>query len=320
MAWEIQKLHANQSLSIGVEPQEAVLRTQWLIAENDPAYDGTLETSWNVWNSIKSQVAPFDAIKSIGMRMSTVAADGGLAQFIVTDLDVSPHPAKGNCYLVTQTAKGTLLAQSPYRGFKMTTQSSNRVVQQFIRPKDGVTNASPPGSFPVGGNVQWPSATLITNGSITNVMSNPIQFSVSQLVIRIEFLVMEPNVLGYTSFPQDPLANLNKRNSDTFLGAPAGRILFQSYEERYVSDQVKMDTFTFVYDNWYHLDQIPMRNPADGSIWNDASYSLAGTTVKATARAVWFQPYEGTAAFNTPGVVLPTEILDLTANVQPAWA
>ncbi len=320
MAWEIQKLHANQSLSIGVEPHEAVLRTQFLIAENNPAHNGTLEGSWNVWNSIKSQVAPFDAIKSIGMRMSTVAADGGLAQFIVTDLDVQPHPAKANCYLVMQTAKATLIGQSPYRGFKMTSQSSNRAVAQYIRPTLGVVGGAPPGSFPPNGASVWPPQNLITNGTVTNGMGNPIQVYVNQIVVRLEFLVMEPNVIGYTNFPADPQSYINRRNSDNFLGVGPGRILFQSYEERYVADQVKMDTFTFVYDDWYHLEQMPIRNPGDGSVWNDGTYSLGGSSVKGSSKAVWFQPYELTAAFSTAGIVLPTEIISLSNNVLPAWA
>jgi hypothetical protein len=320
MAWEITRLHSNQSFSIGLEPAEAVLRTQFMVLQTDPAHDGSAEDGWNVWSSIKSQTAPFNDIESIGKRLAVSAVDVGLTQMIVTDIDVAPHPNKNNCYIVTQTAKAVLVGQAPYRGLKITYQSNIRTVQQYIRPKYGFENASPPGSFPVNGNVTWPPTTLISNGLATNVMGNPIQYGVPQTVVRLEFLVHEPNTgIGYTNVPANPSQYLNYRNSDAFLGVDAGAMLFQSYEQRYVSDQVKMDIYTFVRDDWWHLEQMVLRNPADGSIWNDGTQSLGGSTVKVCGRVVWFQPYESTAAFSTAGNILPTEILNLASTPAPAW-
>ena len=321
MAWEIQRLHANQSFSIGVEPAEAVLRTQFMVLQTDPAHDGSGEDGYNVWKEIKAGTAPFNTIESIGTRLAVAAVDVGLTQMIVTDIDVSPHPNKNNCYIVTQTAKAVLLGESPYRGLKITYQSNIRNVQQYIRPKIGFTGASPAGSFPTNGNVTWPPGSLISNGTVTNIMGNPIQYGVPQTVVRMEFLVHEPNTgIGYTNVPTNPSQYINYRNSDTFLGIAAGAVLFQAYEQRYVSDQVKMDVYTFVRDDWWHLEQMILRNPADGSIWNDSSQSIGGSTVKVCGRAVWFQPYESTAAFATAGNILPTEILSLASTPAPAWA
>ena len=320
MAWEIQRLHANQTFSIGVEPAESVLRTQFMVLQNTLNHDGSGEDGWTIWKLIKAQAAPFTAIESIGMRLAVSSVDAGLAQMIVTDIDVAAHPNKNNCYIVTQTAKATLVGESPYRGLKITYQSNSRNAAQYIRPKAGFTSGSPAGSFPVGGNVTWPPSNLISNGSATNVMGNPIQYAVRQRIIRLEFLVHEPATgIGYTNVPVNPLSFINKRNSDNFLGAVPGQILFQSYEERYVSDQMKMDIYTFVDDEWFHLEQMVLRNPADGSIWNDSSQSLGGSTVKVCGRVVWFQPYESTAAFATAGNILPTEILDLASTPAPAW-
>lgn len=318
MAWEIQRLHANQSFSIGVEPTEAVLRTQFMVLQTDPAHNGSGEDGWTIWKLIKAQAAPFNAINSIGERLAVSAVDAGLAQMIVTDIDVSPHPNKNNCYIVTQTAKATLVGETPYRGLKVTYQSNSRNVPQYIRPKAGFIGAG--GSFPTGGNVTWPPTSLISNGLATNVMGNPIQYAVRQRIIRVEFLVHEPATsIGYTNMPLNPLAYINKRNSDNFLGSIPGQILFQSYEERYVSDQMKMDIYTFVDDEWFHLEQMVLRNPVDGSIWNDSSQSLGGSTVKVCGRVVWFQPYESTGAFSTAGNILPTEILDLASAPAPTW-
>ena len=320
MAWEIQRLHSHQSFNIGVEPNEAILRTDFMVAQNTLAHDGSGEDGWDIWKLIKAQAAPFTAIEPIGKRLALQSIDKGLAQMIVTDIEVKTHPHKNNCYIVTQTAKAVLLGESPYRGLKITYQSAGRAVQQYIRPKAGLTSGSPAGSFPPGGNVTWPPTTLISNGLVTNVMGNPIQFLVQQTVIRIEFLVHEPQFsLGYTNFPANPSAYLYTRNANAFLGVDPGKVLFQSYEQRYVSDQVKMDVFTFVADEWFHLEQMVLRNPVDGSIWNDSTQPLGGSTVKCTAKAVWFQPFESTSAFDTPGVVLPTEILNASISPVPAW-
>lgn len=311
MAWVVTKLHSEQFLSIGVEPAECTLVTQFLVAQNTPGYDGTSEDVWNVWKSIQAQNVPFNAIYGIGKRLSTSAVDAGLAQMIVTDLRVTPAPNRPNTYVVTQTAKAPILGESPYAGLKISTQTQNRTVAQYIRPASN--------SFPATFNVTWPSATLIPNGVVTNVMGNPIQYQVFQQVVRIEYLEHEAATIRYTNYPANPTAYVNSRNSQAWLGFNAGALLFSAYEQRYVSDQVKMNVLTFINDSWGHLEQVSLRNPVDGSVWNDATQSLGGSTIKVSSRAVWFQPYELTAAFHQAGIVLPTEILNQLITVKPDW-
>lgn len=311
MAWVITKLHSEQTLSIGVEPTECTLVTQFLVAQNSSNYDGSYEDCWNVWKSIQAGNVPFNLIKGIGVRLSTSAVDAGLAQMIVTDLRVMPAPNRPNTYLVTQIAKAPILGESPYAGLKVSTQTQNRTVAQYIRPSST--------SFPANFNVTWPSATLIANGTTTNVMGNPIQYQISQDVVRIEYLEHEAATIRYTNYPANAAQYVNRRNSAAWLGFSQGALLFSAYEQRYVSDQVKMNVLTFINDPWGHLEQVSLRNPVDGSVWNDSTQSLGGSTIKVTSRAVWFQPYESTAAFHTAGVVLPSEILTQLTTVKPDW-
>lgn len=311
MAWVITKLHSEQFLSIGVEPAECTLVTQFLIAQNTPSYNGTGEDVWNVWKSIQAENVPFNAIYGIGKRLSTSAVDAGLAQMIVTDLRVTPAPNRPNTYLVTQTAKAPILGESPYAGLKISTQTQNRTVAQYIRPSSA--------SFPADFDVTWPSATLIAGGTVTNVMGNPIQYQISQDVVRIEYLEHEAATIRYTNYPANPAQYVNRRNSQQWLGFSSGALLFSAYEQRYVSDQVKMNVLTFINDPWGHLEQVSLRNPVDGSVWNDSTQSLGGSTIKVTGRAVWFQPYELKGAFHQAGNVLPTEILNQLTTVEPAW-
>lgn len=312
MAWQVFRQHNQQSLTIGMEPTEAVHTTRFLVAQDDPAYVGTNEDSWNVYNSIKAQTAPFDQIEALGTRLALGTIDGGLAQFIVQDIRVETHPDRANTYVVTSTARGPIVGVAPFRGVKTSLQSAERKVSQYIKPA--------PASFPSNGTITWPPTTLISSGTVTNIMGTPFIRSVRQELFRVEFLVNDTNsALGYTNVPANITEDLLKRNSAAFAGYAAGTVLFQSYERRYVSDSVSMDVYTFLYDEWFHLEQIPMRNPVDGSIWPDTTISVGGSTMKATARVVWYQAYQDTAAFHTAGVILPTEVLDILSNPKPAW-
>jgi hypothetical protein len=214
--------------------------------------------------------------------------------------------------MVTSTARGPVVGVAPFRGVKTTLQSSERKASQYIKPATT--------SFPASGTIAWPPSTLIANGTVTNIMGTPFIRSIRQELFRVEFLVNDTNSgLGYTNVPANITEDLLKRNSAAFGGYAAGTCLFQSYERRYVSDSVSMDVYTFLYDEWFHLEQIPMRNPVDGSIWVDSTISVGGSTMKATARAVWYQAYPDTAAFHTAGVILPTEVIDIISNPKPAW-
>ena len=312
MAWQVFRQHSQQSLTIGTEPTQAVHTTRFLVANDDPAYVGTSEDSWNVFNSIKAQTAPFDQIEPVGARIASGSVDAGLAQFIVEDMRIETHPDRANTYLVTVTARGPIVGVVPFRGVKVSLQSAQRKVSQYIKPATA--------SFPTNGTIAWPPSTLITSGTVTNVMGTPFIRSISQEVFRVEFLVNDASSgLGYTNVPTDPTAHVLKRNSAAFAGYDPGTVLFQSYERRYVSDSVSMDVYTFVFDEWFHLEQSPLRNPVDGSIWPDTTTSIGGSTMKATSKVVWYQAYPDTAAFHTAGIILPTEVLDILANPKPAW-
>jgi len=310
MAWIVTRLSVNHSFSAGVEPTEARLVTTFLVHNDDPAYNGTADDARNVFTEIASATPPFNSIKGIGVRMATAAESIGSAQLIVTDLDIRPVEGRANTWSVTQTARAPLVAIAPYRGLKVTQQSRNRQVQQYIKPVN---------SFPVNGNTTWPPATLITNGVVTNVVGNPVTYLVPQEMIHLEFLVHDPATLGYTNLPTNSLQHINKRNTTSFQGYSAGTVLFQSYERRYVTDQVSMDSYTLVFDPWYHLEQALLRNPADGSVWNDTTIALGGSTVRASSKVVWFQPYEDTVEFNTAGNLFPTEVLAGLTTIQPQW-
>jgi hypothetical protein len=312
MAWQVFRQHNQQSLTIGMEPTEAVHTTRFLVAQDDPAYVGTSEDSWNVYNSIKAQTAPFDQIEALGTRLALGTIDGGLAQFIVQDIRVETHPDRANTYMVTSIAKGPVVGVAPFRGVKTSLQSAERKTSQYIRPAAA--------SFPTNGTITWPPSTLISSGTVTNIMGTPFIRSVRQELFRVEFLVNDTNsALGYTNVPANITEDLLKRNSAAFAGYAAGTVLFQSYERRYVSDSVSMDVYTFLYDEWFHLEQTPMRNPVDGSLWPDTTISVGGSTMKATSKVVWYQAYPDTAAFHTAGVILPTEVIDILSNPKPAW-
>jgi len=313
MAWIVTRLSVNHSFSAGVEPTEARLVTTFLVHNDDPAYNGTAEDGRDVFAQIAAATPPFDAIKGIGKRLATEAQSVSSAQLIVTEVDIRPVEGRANTWTVTQTARAPWVGVAPYRGLKVTQHSRTRQVQQYIKPVNQ--------SFPFAGIITWPPATLITGGVVTNVVGNPVTYLVRQSVLHLEYLVHRPKVLGYDplTYPANPELYLNNRNAEPFLGRSEGTVLFQAYERRYVTDQVSMDSYTLAWDNWYHLEQSLLRNPADGSVWNDTTIALGGSTVRASSKVVWFQPYENITDFNIAGTLLPTEILAGLTTIQPQW-
>lgn len=82
---------------------------------------------------------------------------------------------------------------------------------------------------------------------------------------------------------------LNRRNNTLFRGAPIGTTVYVGYDTARIDLGLWRVTHTFVIDPYYHLVQIPWKNP-DGSVW-----------INSSGRAnvvVYRQPFQGGADFN----------------------
>lgn len=147
------------------------------------------------------------------------------------------------------------------------------------------TNASLPGS------IDNPATTDI-GGTRIDTGGDPV----SHLVPRQELRVT--NYLS--SVPYDTYAAVvGKRNSATFLGKPAGYLLYRGTTDTRVGLNRYEVTHEFVYDGLAHLRQKPKLDQDRQPI-----IELDGGGIPRAKHVFWVQPFPNTADFSTLGIVL----------------
>lgn len=145
-----------------------------------------------------------------------------------------------------------------------------------------------------------PGVTTDIGGTSVDQQGRPIVVPRAQIEIQID-------TLYDTTTKFDSLAPftdyLLKRNSDTFMNFAAGTLLFASYVISEVGPEWYMITYRLLYDQDYHLVQIPKLDI-------NGRTQLTGSSGVGQATTVFFyQPYQSTFAFNTAGNLFTTEEL-----------
>lgn len=331
MAWQVTEQGKEQSLTISREMDVSVFQRTFLVWQDNPAYSGTTESSWNVYLSVRSaSTAPWSTIEKVGERIALGSSDFLKAQFIVSDLAISPHPDRANTYIVKQTSRAPVVGGQAYRGTKVTQQTRMRQLSAWISPKAGLVTASPPGSFPVKGDVDpWNTPPFIQNGFVYNISGNPFTLNIPQTILTVEFPVHRPaSNLGYnTATPpivMPEFANyVPYRNSEDWLGSDAGKWLFAAAEQRQLTEQTSSFVHTFIYDPYFHLEQVPVRL-LNGELQLDTAFNIGSApstpiAQRGTSKVIWRQPYVGKVNFNTDYIVLPPGIKDIVDTPKPLW-
>jgi len=165
--------------------------------------------------------------------------------------------------------------------------------------------------------------TTISGSNFADKEGKPQHRDVSQVVITVQFLwnstdlddAATPAPIGYPNLATGA-AEINKRNTAEWIGFPAGSVLFAGISADPDQDEYIRLTYTFIYDQWYHLEQQPELDP-------EQRVELNGSGNAGTVK--WFQPYPNTydfadlfgayelawlengwAAWASPGVACPT--------------
>ncbi len=142
------------------------------------------------------------------------------------------------------------------------------------------------------GNLNAPSESDI-GGTAVDSRGTPI---------GIPIAVQELTVTNYRSDNNSAniILALGKRNSATWLGAPAGYVLFTGATARRIGPSKYEVQYKFVYDSLAHLRQVCGKD-ADG----DAFLGTANADGHANASKVyWRQPFPTSYAFGTMGIVV----------------
>jgi hypothetical protein len=318
MAWQVIEQGKDQSLVVSREMDTSTFTRTFLVYNDDSAYNGTTESSWNVYLSVRSaSTAPWNKIEKVGERIALGSSDFLKAQFIVSDLTVTPHADRANTYIVRQTSKAPLIAGQAYRGTKITQQTRLRSVSAWMSPL----------SFPTFGDVDPWNTTPFINGTVYNISGNPFTLNIPQTIYTVEFPVhRSADDIGYTAgLPMSQfINNVGKRNDGDWLEVgDSGKFLFAGAEQRQITEQVSAFVHTFIFDPWYHLEQVMIRlqtgEPQLDTSFNVGAAPSTPIAQRGTSKVIWRQPYVGKVAFDGTMNVLPPGIEALFITPAPTW-
>lgn len=116
-------------------------------------------------------------------------------------------------------------------------------------------------SFPTGGNV--------SNTNIINIGGTPVDVSGEPGTrLRLQQALEISEVVSMQDF--SALSNMystfvGTRNSAPFYGGATGKVLYESANSRRIDIGLVSVSHRFVWDEWYHLKQVPARGP-DGIV------------------------------------------------------
>lgn len=167
-------------------------------------------------------------------------------------------------------------------------------------------------ALPTDGTVAFASGADI-GGTSVDTNGKAKAYEVPQQLVTIEVQydrtlpsgspAAEPPWATYTSY-------VGTRNSTTFLGAPKGTLLYQGFQTAPIDSNYYRLSHTFLYDAWYHLEQIPAPNPTGEPILT-AGVTVGGYAILQVAAVVWLQKYDNFTAFTS--IVTAAQLAALTA-------
>lgn len=313
MAWQIRRVADSNRASVTLEPRSSSFSAEWHVWNDDPAYDGQYDSTWTVLALIKNNQVN---IPFIGERLVSGATDAGLAQLIISDLQVVPIPSKANAYRVVATGDAPLVGIAPYPTVKVTRLTKRRTVPLYVLPTSIPSNGS------VGGYAPFPPSAFIS-GTTVNQLGNPIMVPIRQEQFTIEYVRHLPAELAYTPGNwQNSFAEIDKRNSTEFLGYTAGFVKYEGRQQVFLTDQVVSVQDTFLYDEWAFLTQEVQRDDVGNVICDATPITIVNLPQLVTNRAYWFQLYPNTVEMKPVGGVseiLPPEIYAHLTTATPAW-
>jgi hypothetical protein len=167
-------------------------------------------------------------------------------------------------------------------------------------------------TYPTDGTVAFSSGADI-GGLKVDTNGKPKVYDVPQQLVTIE--TQYDRTLTAASPAAEPLWSLytsyvGNRNSAVFLGFPVGTLLYQGFQTAPEDNYYRM-SHTFLYDAWYHLDQIPAPNPTGEPVLI-AGVTIGGIPILQVDKVVFLQRYDTLSAFS--GILAA---LDLTALTSP---
>ena len=232
-----------------------------------------------------------------------------LKTMVIREVTIEPIRERQNAWIVTHrasTRNGSLLSQTDGTYCTCTRATVVRSTAMY--------RYNP--TFPTNGTVTFSGAADI-GGDKVDTNGKPKVYDVPQQLVTIETQydrtlpqsgpAAEPDWATYTSY-------VGTRNSAAFLNFPTGTLLYQGFQTAPEDNYYRL-SHTFLYDAWYHLEQIPAPNPTGEPIL------IAGVSIGSPAvpilqvkDVVFLQRFGTTASFSA---ILPAAALTALTSPKP---
>ena len=294
--WTSIERHDSRIYSFSDRWGEQVLERSWILGweqkANDPQdlYPGDGAIRANL------PVRPQQRLEQAVHSPTGQAADAILKRYVCRSVTVEPVRERPYTWMVR--ARYTT-EQFPWQAtdtwgaeyVKQTRTIGTRTISLYRRP-----------TFAVGfsnGTQTWPPTADI-GGTKVDINGNAQQYQIAQQTVVIE---QRRDRTASTTTADDPnwptvlTTYAGKRNNAAFLGWATGSVLCTGIQAS-LDDEVWRISATFVFDDWYHLVQVPIAMPSGLSSLS-TGLTIAGEQQRQTRVVVWFQPYPDTADFST---------------------
>lgn len=229
-----------------------------------------------------------------------------LKTMVIREVTIEPIRERQNAWIVTHrasTRNGSLLSQ--------TDGSYCTCTRATVVRSTAMYRYNP--TFPTNGNVTFSGAVDIA-GDKVDTNGKPKVYDVAQQLVTIETQydrtlpqsnpAAEPPWSTYTSY-------VGNRNSTAFLGFPIGTLLYQGFQTAPEDNYYRM-SHTFLYDAWYHLEQIPAPNPTGEPILvAGISIGTPAVSILQVKDVVFLQRFNTLSAFS--GILAAADLTALTS-------
>ena len=284
----------SRSYSIVPTPGESFITLQYLMT----------------WSSASTQPTEAQILAAAGTPPSRISStlytgDAYLKTMVIREVAIEPIRERQNAWIVTHrasTRNGSLFDQ---KDGTYCTCTRATVVRSTAMYRSAPT-------FPTNGSVTFASAVDI-GGAKVDTNGKPKVYDVPQQLVTIESQydrtlpasapAAEPDWATYTSY-------VGNRNSAVFLNFPIGTLLYQGFQTAPEDNYYRL-SHTFLYDAWYHLEQIPAPNPTGEPIL------IAGVSIGSPAvpilqvkDVVFLQRFGTLSAFS--GILTAADLTALT--------
>lgn len=296
--WTAIERHDSRIYSFSDRWGEQVLERSWILGWE--ATPGSTPDPYPGDGAIRANlpVRPQQRLEQAVHSPTGQAADAILKRYVCRSVTVEPVRERPYTWMVR--ARYTT-EQFPWQAtdtwgaehVKQTRVTGSRTVSMF-RQSSGTS------FLPTNGDVTWPP-TVDMGHTRVDINGNPRRFQVRQQQITIENLRDRTKNDSQTTTADDPnwsagLATfVNKRNDAAFLGWPTGSLLLTGITATLDSEVWRISA-TFLYDEWFHLEQVPISAPNGMPIMMNGA-TIAGVQQMQCDKVVWFQPFPDKANF-----------------------